>query len=78
MSLDCVYGMQCMWPQTNGTLVQMDCCDAINNTCALSKDAFAKSTSSFGDESHWIWWLILLSFMGNMLLYFIIKADSKL
>jgi hypothetical protein len=56
----------------------MDCCDAIANTCELAKNTFAESTSSFNSDSWWFPWLITLSFVGNMGLYFIIKADVKL
>ena len=75
---NCAYGQECTFPKWNETAPPIDCCVAIYNTCDMALDAFVKSTSSFDKESWWINSLILLSCLGSMCLYFIIKADEKL
>lgn len=75
---NCAYGQECTFPTWDKNSTPIDCCAAINNTCGMALDTFAKSTSSFDIESWWINSLILVSFLGSMCLYFIIKADEKL
>jgi hypothetical protein len=43
------------------------------------QDTFVSSTSSFSaSDSNWFSWIILASFLGNMLLFFVIMSDEKL
>ena len=42
------------------------------------QDSFVYSTSSYSANTAWFQYVILASFLGNMLLFFVIMSDEKL
>ena len=72
---NCNYGTTCDYTFSDKTNTTFDCCTGIKYVCNNTQDYIAYSTSSFDQNTVWFPWLILCSFLGNMLLYFIIMSD---
>lgn len=57
----------------------VDCCDGIQSVCDSMQDFYMFSTSSYTEkDATWFSFIILASFLGNMLLFFVILSDEKL